>query len=95
MMEELRFAIRCHGSTKKPALKRQCSKCLHHPGEPCTVDSPNGVLQLRDLKRSPVPPSPHGHILDYGRAQEQRGSHSHFRYHDPCDSYGDYRDSQT
>jgi len=33
MMEELRFAIRCHGSTKKPRLRRRCSQCAaaHHP----------------------------------------------------------------
>ena len=27
MMEELRFAVRCHGSTKKPKLRRHCSQC--------------------------------------------------------------------
>ena len=48
MVEELRFAVRCHGSTKKPALRRQCSKCEHHAaGEPCPIDSPNGLLQVR------------------------------------------------
>ena len=54
-MEELRFAIRCHGSTKKPALRRQCSKCLHHPADSCVVDSPNGII-LKELRKSPVPP---------------------------------------
>lgn len=27
MAEELRFAIRCHGSRQRPALKRTCTKC--------------------------------------------------------------------
>lgn len=27
MAEELRFAIRCHGSRQRPALKRNCIKC--------------------------------------------------------------------
>lgn len=27
MAEELRFAIRCHGSRQRPALKRSCTKC--------------------------------------------------------------------
>jgi len=31
-MEELRFAMRCYGSTKKPRLKRRCSQCIHHLG---------------------------------------------------------------
>ena len=26
-MQELRFAVRCHGSAKKPKLRRQCSQC--------------------------------------------------------------------
>lgn len=34
-MEELRFAIRCHGSSKKPRLHRRCSQCaIHHPALP-------------------------------------------------------------
>lgn len=27
MAEELRFAIRCHGSRHRPALQRSCTKC--------------------------------------------------------------------
>lgn len=42
MGEELRFAIRCHGSTKKPALRRQCSRCVPTAPDACTIDSPNG-----------------------------------------------------
>lgn len=28
MTDELCFALRCHGSRQRPAMKRQCSKCL-------------------------------------------------------------------
>jgi glutamate receptor, ionotropic, invertebrate len=31
MAEELRFAVRCHGSRQRPALKRNCVKCS--PGQ--------------------------------------------------------------
>lgn len=27
MAEELRFAVRCHGSRHRPALQRSCTKC--------------------------------------------------------------------
>ncbi|KAK6633919.1 hypothetical protein RUM44_004526 [Polyplax serrata] len=42
MAEELRFAMRCHGSRQKPALKRSCAKCS--PGAtyvPAALDIPN------------------------------------------------------
>ncbi|XP_064627648.1 glutamate receptor ionotropic, kainate 2-like isoform X6 [Lineus longissimus] len=52
MLEEFRFALRCRGSTKRPAFRRTCSKCSTHADVP--VDSPNGVIQLRELKRSPI-----------------------------------------
>ena len=84
MLEELRFAIRCHGGTKRPALKRQCEKCDHHQSsEPCVVDSPNGIIQLRDVKKSPIMPS--------------APSQGRFRYQDPRgDSYRlEYRDTQA
>ena len=46
MIEELRFAIRCHGSTKKPRLRRRCSQCAAHsatfagPVPPAPVNPP-------------------------------------------------------
>ena len=50
MLEELRFAVRCHGSTKKPALRRHCSKCARYcPSEHCAVESPNGIV-LKDVE---------------------------------------------
>ncbi|KAK2148219.1 hypothetical protein LSH36_509g01014 [Paralvinella palmiformis] len=82
MLEELRFAVRCHGSTKKPALKRQCSKCLHHPDEPCTVDSPNGIIQLKDMRE--MHKSPIGNL---------NNRETHFKYYEPSDTYTDYRDA--
>lgn len=62
MIQELRFAIRCHGSAKKPKLRRHCSQCGLHggsspgpgaavPGEP----SPNGILLPQSAAGSTVP----------------------------------------
>lgn len=34
MAEELRFAVKCHGSRQRPALKRNCAKCS--PGQHTT-----------------------------------------------------------
>ena len=85
MLEELRFAVRCHGSTKKPALRRHCSKCLEFEprADPCgaSSDAQNGIV-LRDFEqqRSPL---------------NHRGSHQHnsYRYtiEDPH-NYSDYSD---
>ena len=47
MLEELRFAIRCHGSTKKPALRRECSKCVHYP-DTMPHETHNGMI-LKDM----------------------------------------------
>jgi hypothetical protein len=46
MTEELCFTLRCHGSRQRPALKRQCSKCI-----PGTTYVPAG------LELPPHPPS--------------------------------------
>jgi len=41
MAEELRFAMRCHGSRQKPALRRSCSRCSPEGTYvPSTVDFP-------------------------------------------------------
>ncbi|KAL0280927.1 UNVERIFIED_CONTAM: hypothetical protein PYX00_002077 [Menopon gallinae] len=57
MAEELRFAVRCHGSRQRPALKRSCTRCS--PGTtyvPAALDMPhlNGesnVMPMIDMKR--------------------------------------------
>lgn len=46
MAEELRFAMRCHGSRQRPALRRNCSRCT--PGTTyvpaaTTLTQANGV----------------------------------------------------
>lgn len=41
MAEELRFAVRCHGSRQRPALKRNCVKCS--PGAHTYVPSSFGL----------------------------------------------------
>lgn len=38
MAEELRFAVRCHGSRQRPALKRTCTRC-----SPATTYVPTAV----------------------------------------------------
>ena len=75
MAEEFRFAIRCNGSTTRPAFKRKCSRCatIHIPGQ-CTIDSPNGVIHLRDMRRSPI-------TRRDSRRSSLRGSRFH-HYHD-------------
>ncbi|XP_075217620.1 glutamate receptor ionotropic, kainate 2-like isoform X3 [Lycorma delicatula] len=48
MLEELCFALRCRGSRQRPALKRQCSKCV--PGTtyvPASFDLPPANNGLR------------------------------------------------
>nr|QGW50657.1 ionotropic receptor 15 [Propsilocerus akamusi] len=41
MAEELRFAVRCHGSRQRPALKRNCVKCS--PGQHTYVPTSFGL----------------------------------------------------
>lgn len=46
MAEELRFAMRCHGSRQRPALRRSCSRCSPaNTYVPSALDLPhiNGV----------------------------------------------------
>ncbi|KAF4528382.1 hypothetical protein B566_EDAN017002 [Ephemera danica] len=50
MAEELRFAVRCHGSRQRPALRRNCSRCS--PGTtyvPAALEMPhiNGVRRCK------------------------------------------------
>ena len=63
MVEELRFAVRCHGSANKPKLRRHCSQCggldggAGFPGgsgvAPAGEPSPNGVLLAETTVRRP------------------------------------------
>lgn len=73
MIEEFRFALRC-GATKRSNFQRTCSKCSHT--DPTGVESPNGVIQLRELRRSPMSgvreyrspsPLPDLYTRDFGR----------------------------
>ncbi|XP_030751505.1 glutamate receptor ionotropic, kainate 2 [Sitophilus oryzae] len=60
MAEELRFAMRCHGSRQRPALRRSCTRCSPATTYvPAALDLPhlNGegvVLPMMDLKKSPI-----------------------------------------
>lgn len=57
MGEELRFAVKCRASRQRPALRRQCSKCI--PGTtyvPAAMEVPqeNGILQMIEMRKSPI-----------------------------------------
>lgn len=53
MADELRFAVRCHGSRQRPALKRTCVKCNQATTfVPGTLSHLNGeILQELELKK--------------------------------------------
>ncbi|XP_021939205.1 uncharacterized protein LOC110839364 isoform X2 [Zootermopsis nevadensis] len=69
MTEELCFALRCRGSRQRPALKRQCSKCI--PGTtyvPAALELPphppsNGLRSQRGSLGVPIELPPHLHHL--------------------------------
>lgn len=61
MMEELRFAIRCHGSTKKPRLRRRCSQCaVHHSAIGTAGTLPPASASGLEYNAGPVVPSAGG-----------------------------------
>ncbi|CRK95896.1 CLUMA_CG009342, isoform A [Clunio marinus] len=53
MAEELRFAVRCHGSRQRPALKRNCTKCS--PGAHTYVPSTFNLPPPHHYGRIPSP----------------------------------------
>lgn len=91
MADELRFAVRCHGS-QKPRFKRHCSKCkstrAHNPTahSETHVESPNGVIQLREVRKSPrATGTTRDFEYDYkpDYKQEFSGDYLHVDYSDP------------
>ena len=58
MAEELRFAVRCHGSHRKPKYKTgKCPKCKKRHGARCPQtanrrESPNGIIAMRESRHS-------------------------------------------
>ncbi|KAL1436208.1 hypothetical protein MTO96_010945 [Rhipicephalus appendiculatus] len=61
MAEELRFAVRCRASRQRPALRRQCSKCLPTTAANTYVPSAmdlhaqeNGIMQMLEMRKSPL-----------------------------------------
>ena len=99
MAEELRFAIRCHGPSKRPKYKtRMCLKCkmLHEHSLECPLsnmnrrEAPNGVIQMQDKSRTNcnISRDARDFELDY--------------LHDPCAEFGaggylhvEYSDTDT
>ena len=53
MAEELRFAMRCHGSRQRPALKRNCSRCT--PGT-TYVPATNNLTQANGVSAFYISP---------------------------------------
>ena len=94
MAQELRFAVRCLGSSKKPRFKRRCSKCkkgwdcsdaAHVCEAPLPPDPANGVIQLREVRRSPgvsaAGPS-RRYDGDFTRTKDFAGEYVHVDYSD-------------
>lgn len=59
MAEELRFAVTCHGSSKKQRIKKKvclnCKSLIHTADCPLKVirsESVNGVVHMKDRRRS-------------------------------------------
>lgn len=68
MAEELRFAVRCHGSRQRPALKRNCVKCSpgQHTYVPATFGVPqHGIYGVSSLSRARLhrQPTIHHHLF--------------------------------
>jgi len=67
MAEELRFAMRCHGSRQKPALRRSCSRCSPEGTYvPSSLDFPpvaakNGEKSVKAVGFGFSNPYDHGH----------------------------------
>jgi len=79
MAEELRFAMRCHGSRQKPALRRSCSRCSPEGTYvPSSLDFPsvpakNGEKSVKAVGFGFSNPYDHGH----GHHQHQHDHNGH------------------
>ncbi|KAK4306093.1 hypothetical protein Pmani_022070 [Petrolisthes manimaculis] len=68
MAEELRFAMKCHGSRQRPALKRNCSRCT--PGTtyvPATTTTTTDLPQANGVSAFFVSPSTCSSLRYYSR----------------------------
>lgn len=90
MAQELRFAVRCIGSSKKPRFKRRCSKCKKgrdydssaHVCEVPLTDSANGAVQFREGDRSPVATTSRRFESEFQRPRDYSGDYLHVDYSD-------------
>ncbi len=59
MAEELRFAVRCRASRQRPALRRQCSKCItgatYVPSGLEMIPQENGIMQMIESRKTSSP----------------------------------------
>ncbi|ESO92173.1 hypothetical protein LOTGIDRAFT_121144, partial [Lottia gigantea] len=84
MAQELRFAIRCHGSAIKPKYKKDCKKCTKdkdHGGQG-TSNSPNGIIQLKEVRKSPLPGREYETEFRPGYSKDFNGDYLHVDYSD-------------
>ncbi|KAK3583893.1 hypothetical protein CHS0354_033669 [Potamilus streckersoni] len=92
MAEELGFAVRCLGSSQKPRFKRRCSTCrgtIPHSShcsirENPPIDSPNGIIQMRELHASPN--QGRRFDLEYGREPIRKFSAGSYLHIDCSDT---------
>lgn len=91
MAQELRFAVKCVGSSRKPKFKRRCSKCkkgkdcddASHVCDVPLTDSANGIIQLRDVRRSPGPSTANRRYnSEFSRPKDYSGEYLHVDYSD-------------
>ena len=87
MAEELRFAVRCLGSTQKPRFKKSCSKCKSTRHSQCAdvPDSVNGIIQLTEVRKSPMRCSKEFESEfrpEYSQARDFNGDYLHVEYSD-------------
>jgi len=93
MAEELRFAIKCHGSSQKPKNKRKkvCSNCRSYPHKSdCPLkamrsESLNGTVHKKDYAKPLDNGQRSGDFeLDYihGKCEFGAGGYLHVEYSD-------------
>ncbi|XP_012936818.1 glutamate receptor ionotropic, kainate 2 [Aplysia californica] len=105
MAQELRFAVRCGGSSKRPKVKphvsdkRQSQPPAGHThvqpitpsGQDIGPDSPNGLLQLRQTRKSPSPVPSSTRSTGGSRYETEFRSDFRTEYNNKREFNGDYQ----
>ncbi|KAK6187489.1 hypothetical protein SNE40_005502 [Patella caerulea] len=87
MAEELSFAVRCHGSAVKPKYKNNCKKCVKGTdgkdhGVAGSSNSPNGIIQLKEVRKSPLPGREFETEFRPGYSKDFNGDYLHVEFSD-------------